>query len=368
METTIKLFTILCLFISFVSMPLFSKKDIYYGIRISNLESRELKKINREYVISNIILAIIIAYFFLASKDPIIGILISTFAYIFLFTVIYVRANKKVKLLKAGKTSDSLSIKKTPVTIIDTNFSKDRERHINVSAWYFVIPLSIVMVTIIATLVYYDRIPDMIPMHYNMAGKVDRWANKSYGSVFLLPMSSLAMTGLFYFVYLIIGKSKQQISAKTPLTSAKQNRIYRKIWSFYSIISATLMNILFSYMHLSLFRNSYDNSNKIMLATLAITFIMVISTMIIGLYVGNGGSKLKIKDETEIELEVDDSDDDRYWKWGSIYYNPNDPSVFVEKRMGIGWTINMATTKGKAYLIGILVFTAITILISIFIK
>jgi uncharacterized membrane protein len=35
-------------------------------------------------------------------------------------------------------------------------------------------------------------------------------------------------------------------------------------------------------------------------------------------------------------------DNHDYWKWGIFYYNANDPSVWVEKRTGMGWTVNFA--------------------------
>jgi uncharacterized membrane protein len=31
---------------------------------------------------------------------------------------------------------------------------------------------------------------------------------------------------------------------------------------------------------------------------------------------------------------------DECWKWGFIYYNPQDPAFLVEKRIGYGWTLN----------------------------
>lgn len=34
--------------------------------------------------------------------------------------------------------------------------------------------------------------------------------------------------------------------------------------------------------------------------------------------------------------------DDNHWKWGVFYFNPKNRSVFVPKRLGIGWTINFA--------------------------
>ena len=31
---------------------------------------------------------------------------------------------------------------------------------------------------------------------------------------------------------------------------------------------------------------------------------------------------------------------DARWKLGMFYFNPRDPSIIVEKRFGVGWTIN----------------------------
>ena len=38
-------------------------------------------------------------------------------------------------------------------------------------------------------------------------------------------------------------------------------------------------------------------------------------------------------------------DDDRYWYGGFFYNNPDDPAVFVPKRFGLGWTMNLATLR-----------------------
>lgn len=39
--------------------------------------------------------------------------------------------------------------------------------------------------------------------------------------------------------------------------------------------------------------------------------------------------------------------EDRYWKWGMIYRNPNDPHGIVTTRMGCGTTVNMAKSWAK---------------------
>lgn len=41
-------------------------------------------------------------------------------------------------------------------------------------------------------------------------------------------------------------------------------------------------------------------------------------------------------------------DDEDNWLWGMIYYNPRDKHVLVDKHIGMGTTMNMATPAGKA--------------------
>ena len=48
-------------------------------------------------------------------------------------------------------------------------------------------------------------------------------------------------------------------------------------------------------------------------------------------------------------------DDDRYWYGGFFYSNPDDPALFVEKRYGLGWTLNFGHPQAKLVLIGSLV-------------
>ena len=48
-------------------------------------------------------------------------------------------------------------------------------------------------------------------------------------------------------------------------------------------------------------------------------------------------------------------DDDRYWYGGFFYSNPDDPALFVEKRYGLGWTLNFGHPQAKLVLIGLLV-------------
>ncbi len=56
--------------------------------------------------------------------------------------------------------------------------------------------------------------------------------------------------------------------------------------------------------------------------------------------IGQGGSRLPGGGGTDDQRG--DATPDACWKWGQLYYNPDDPALLVEKRMGIGWTLNFA--------------------------
>ncbi|MFB9329234.1 DUF5808 domain-containing protein [Paenibacillus aurantiacus] len=60
------------------------------------------------------------------------------------------------------------------------------------------------------------------------------------------------------------------------------------------------------------------------------------------------------------------TDDDEYWGNGFTYHNPDDRRVFVEKRIGVGFTVNTGTPVGKALAWGTAGLTAAVILVVSF--
>lgn len=53
---------------------------------------------------------------------------------------------------------------------------------------------------------------------------------------------------------------------------------------------------------------------------------------------------------------------DEFWKWGIIYFNPGDPSIWIEKRIGIGWTLNFAH-KESLVIIGMILAIPVAFLV-----
>lgn len=61
---------------------------------------------------------------------------------------------------------------------------------------------------------------------------------------------------------------------------------------------------------------------------------------------------------------VGDRTDDRFWLGGLIYVNPDDPAVFVEKRFGVGYTLNFGSPWAWALLTSLLLPALIAVALS----
>jgi uncharacterized membrane protein len=87
---------------------------------------------------------------------------------------------------------------------------------------------------------------------------------------------------------------------------------------------------------------------------LAMSAVFVLLTLggvfALGISTGQGGARLGPAAET-----ATDRMDDRYWKLGAIYANRDDPSIFVEQRFGLGWTLNFGNPRALGIMLGLLV-------------
>jgi uncharacterized membrane protein len=93
--------------------------------------------------------------------------------------------------------------------------------------------------------------------------------------------------------------------------------------------------------------------------TLVYVAILLGGGIVLALRTGQGGARLGSPAETAV-----DRMDDRYWKLGGFYVNPQDPSLLVEKRFGVGWTFNFGNRWG---VIGLCVLFAVLVLSPILI-
>ncbi|RKQ31396.1 DUF1648 domain-containing protein [Oceanobacillus halophilus] len=329
-------------FLISIFIPYWTRKTESFGVSIPEeiYHTPKLKNMRRRFATGTGIVSILTSIIFfilsglLGTTEQSLSILFSILLIVFLIAsfLIYLKFHSE---MKAMKKKENWAKEKSQQVFINTNF---REQKLTYSNFWFVIPIVIAIIMIFIAFQAYQQIPNRIPIKFNFNGEITNWAEKSYRSVLLHPIMMIYLTFLFFFINVTISKAKQQIDPNNPESSIKKNIMFRKRWSAYTIASSYALTILFSINHLSLI---YPIEPYVLsITSMIITGIIVIGAVILSITTGQGGSR--IKDYQIGNGSVINRDDDKYWKLGIFYFNREDPALFLEKRFGVGWTINLA--------------------------
>lgn len=345
------LFFYIIMLILQILTPKMTRKNIYFGVRVpeEKINSLELKKIYRNYVLENIIVSIlsitILSYWAYITDNIVVITTLPIFIYIGILFLVYLHANSKIKKLKEGENWE----KPKEQVVVDIKFSKEKIKAGNVSSWWFLIPVGIALLNLVVGLIMIPNLPDKVPTNWDFQGNITGYMSKTK-FVWFMPLSQLGMAGVMFFVYKIIGWSKQEISSKNPEESVKRNIIFRRVWSIYILVMGIVLNILMTLASFYSFGIIGGSVNTIIASFFIFTVLIVVASIIISIKVGQGGSRLKFNNENSYEEKS--RDDDRFWKLGnSVYYNPDDPALFIEKRFGAGWTVNVGRPLGMFFMI-----------------
>ncbi|WP_286230874.1 DUF1648 domain-containing protein [Neobacillus mesonae] len=338
------------MYIPLIFIPYWTRKTESFGVSIPEeaYKRPDLKKMRNSYAWITGVLAVIVTAVLAMSAsgrdEDSIAILYSILiaVYIVASFIVYLIFHNQMKNIKKQHPDWT---KKPQVITVNTQF---RRQKLTYSNYWFVIPFLISIATIVFTLVNYQQIPDRFPTQYSFSGEITNWASKSYRSVLLLPIMQIYLTLLFLFINIVISKAKQQVSAANPEESLRQNIIFRKRWSLFTILMGTGLIAVFVVPQLSMI---YPINHQLQLYIPLVYVVAVCAgTIILSITTGQGGSRISRKAVND-DGKVIDRDDDRYWKLGVFYFNPKDPAIFLEKRFGIGWTNNWAHPLSWVFII-----------------
>jgi len=87
-----------------------------------------------------------------------------------------------------------------------------------------------------------------------------------------------------------------------------------------------------------------------------------VGTLILALVVGLVVLSLQTKEQ------LARAPDARHYRWGVIYVNPEDPRLWVPKRIGVGWTLNFAKPAAAWVMLLILVAAMAPLLLVLSLK
>ena len=250
------------------------------------------------------------------------------------------------------------------VLTVDTGYSKDRGLPNMISKKWFLLPAALILISTLLTFIKYPALPNRIPTHWDFNGNVDGYMTKSLIVALFTPLTQVFLGLVFYFSYYGMVHSKQQIHSKDPQVSLKKNRLFKRAWSIYFIVTLTVLEVLFTWSNM-ISLGIASNMPLLVYIQYIVFALVVISSLMMSIKMGQGGDRLELKEENDSSNVVSDYDDDYLWKLGNtIYYNPLDPSIFVEKRVGVGWTINTGRPIGMVLMIAPIVIVILSLYFS----
>lgn len=349
MDKTITIITLnivlLTMFILSYYLNNSSNKGIYFGVRIPKAFQKEEKllKIEKDYkkkvLVCFIILVILSNIILIKSFNNGVytEILIITLMImpLLIHTILFAIYYKKIK---KNKENNGWKIAANNVVIVDTTIRKpkkeDRNKPLDIRVFY---------------LPYIFPIINMILVYVN-EGTI---FNYEYSKIFLYQ---LMMVTFFAIIYKFILNSKVDLNSGSIEYIAVRKNKFKKLNSIFILTLELEMMFLYTVTNIGVlysFETAYSEILiNIIISATAIAFVIAF------IVVGQGGRNLSKEEDDNLY-----KDDDEKWILGMFYFNKNDPAFMIEKRVGVGYTLNFANWKS---IIFIIITIALIILSSIF--
>lgn len=198
--------------------------------------------------------------------------------------------------------------------------------------WYWVQALLIAGSALTAAMLW-NEIPGTLTTHYTIRFEPDGFGAKSWGTVFLLNIVQACLLVTILGTNAVIAQTKSAPPAEKGTGEIKQRR-FRSVNSVFLYGLSLLLTVFFSYIQATTLYGWPAEA----LSAVTIGVLVLIVGGVIGL----------VATVRRLGLQGQNAggDGEHWLAGGGIYYNPEDPAVFVPKKYGIGWTINFGRPTG----------------------
>jgi uncharacterized membrane protein len=319
--------------------PHLSRRDIFFGVTVSpDFHDRPLARtVSRRYAVEIWLLALAAGALVATSPMPVVsgGMLLvqSTGA-----MVAFVKARDAVRPYAAA-----------PATIREADLGPRAGLPGGLAAQLG--PFLILLASAIYVGLHWDGIPARFPTHWNLAGKPDGWTAKSVGGVFRgLGAGVLACTMMWFTQYAVLHWTRLP---RVTGTEGEQSRRARRINLIATLAGEYLVALLVSWTAVVAMFAGEGARPRLPLAFRVAPFALLLS----------GGVLIRVV-RRSVAAEgppVGDTTPDSRWIFGRLYVNRADPTLFVEKRTGLGYTLNLGNPW--AWLVMIVFFGALSLLL-----
>ena len=221
--------------------------------------------------------------------------------------------------------------------------------------------IPVIAVTVAIAAVGYSSMPELVPMHIGFDGAVDGWAQKSVGVALFPVLLEVFLAVILTFCHWQMLVSKAWKEPGAPASSAWAYGMFVRANSIVLVGSGVLLTMAMG-IAFELYVVGVIEIGAAVIVTLVACIPMVVASIAVSVVYGQCGSRVFLRMQTSDAMLVDDDD---HWKLGIFYWAPEDASLFVPERFGVGWTINCARPGAWAIFGGVVVLTVAFVAASI---
>jgi uncharacterized membrane protein len=202
-------------------------------------------------------------------------------------------------------------------------------------------PFAALLATGIWLHLHWEEIPPVYPVHWGLNGQVNGWARRTPLAVYApLVMGAAICAGLLLLNYGIAAFSRR-IHARGAAGETELRFRNTMLWLMTGV--ELFLALLMSWVGLLALRNRQEGPNVVVVLLGSVGLVAVV--IFVFIHFGQGGTRLAESSSQAVlsvteASPVGDRSLDRYWKAGMFYVNSDDPALIVEKRFGIGYTMN----------------------------
>lgn len=324
-----------------------SGKRQFYGISLNYdyFNKKEFKVLDKKYklfttigFIISLILELSSIYIF---KAYVASSILPMLVFCLYNFFVYINIHNKVKELKSKLSFNisDLDLEKNNV-MLDTEFIQEKNIIVKRYSLLHLIPLIVVTIVGVYVLASYNSIPDVIPTHWGPSGNADAFADKSFIKILAIVGMMIGLGVVIYISSISSLKTRAKLSINSIDNSKKAHLHYLNMFGFTFLVLNIGCEVLF--IDILIATMNASSVNPLILWPTTIIIILTANYQMYLYYKSPNKSKNAV-------YSIDD--DDSLWIFGCIYNNPDDPSLFVNKRFGAGWTVNIGTIKGKIFFI-----------------
>jgi uncharacterized membrane protein len=307
---------------AFWMLPQWTRPGIYFGVTVQPdfRKTPEAQRLLRRYRLEAMIHVVIAFAMILASAQP-------RYSFFSVVGGIWLAVGPLTAFVEAHKRVQRHAVQ--VVTVREAVLEPRSTRP--PGGWAVQVgPFAILLATGVFLYLHWDEIPARFPVHWGVDGQPNGWSSRTpmgvYGPLLLGALISMCM----WLMANALLRSARIVDRARPVLVLHD--FAHRVGLFLLFVEFFLA-VVFSCVGLMPLTGA--------MPVMIVTILMLPAVFFLIVWLNKGRAHIERSDGTNPQA-VGDGTPDECWKFGMLYFNPDDAALWVEKRAGIGYTMNFA--------------------------